>query len=155
GRGRVPGALWRSRGVTIPSRPSVRAEDRRDGASRGLRAGRIVERALRRQLELARPDLVSRELPPGRGAPEVSSLLWRHTESPVPGRLGPDDGSLVGRRRSLAAPHPHLPARRGWAPARVWRDRAVPVRSALARPDPLLRVLPRRRWRRHRRQPSD
>ena len=34
-------------------------------------------------------------------------------------------------------------------------DRAVPARSALARPHPLPRVLPRRQGRRHRRQPPD
>ena len=48
-----------------------------------------------------------------------------------------------------------LPARPARAPSRLRRRREVPVRSALARPPPLLRVLPRRQRRRHRRQPSD
>src|SRR5207248_3245338 len=39
--------------------------------------------------------------------------------------------------------------------ARVRQSREVPERSALARPDPLPRVLPRRHRRRPRRQPPD
>ena len=48
-----------------------------------------------------------------------------------------------------------LPARTGRAAAGLRRDREVPERPALARPDPVLRVLPRRQRRRPRRQPPD
>ena len=50
---------------------------------------------------------------------------------------------------------PHLPARRTRPAARLRRHGEVPVRSPLARPHPLLRVLPRRQRRRARRQPPD
>ena len=49
----------------------------------------------------------------------------------------------------------HLPARRERPPAGLRRLGEVPGRPALARPDPLLRVLPRRQRRRPRRQPPD
>ena len=46
----------------------------------------------------------------------------------------------------------HVPARRRRAAAGVRRDREVPDRPALARPDPVPRVLPRRQRRRARRR---
>ena len=49
----------------------------------------------------------------------------------------------------------HVPARCQWAAAGLRRDGQVPGRSALARPDPVLRVLPRRQRRGARRQPPD
>ena len=49
----------------------------------------------------------------------------------------------------------HLPARRQRTAAGLRRHRQVPGRSALARSDPLLRVLPRRQRRGPRRQPPD
>ena len=54
--------------------------------------------------------------------------------------------------RRLAA---HVPARRQRPAAGLRRHGEVPGRSALARPDPLLRVLPRRQRRRTRGQPPD
>ena len=53
------------------------------------------------------------------------------------------------------APDRHLPRRRRRPPAGVRRRDAVPVRSALARPGAVPRVLPRRHRRRRRRQPPD
>ena len=49
----------------------------------------------------------------------------------------------------------HLPARRARPATRLRRHGEVPIRSPLARPHPLLRILPRRQRRRARRQPSD
>ena len=49
----------------------------------------------------------------------------------------------------------HVPARCQRATAGLWRNGQVPGRSALARPDPVLRVLPRRQRRGARRQPPD
>ena len=59
-------------------------------APRRLRAGRIDHRALRRQLELARADLVPGQLPADRIAAEVPPLLRRRLQGGVPDRLGPD-----------------------------------------------------------------
>ena len=56
----------------------------------------------------------------------------------------------------LAPPDAHLPARRRRAAGRCSATiETLPARSALARPDPVLRVLPRRQRPRRRRQPSD
>ena len=60
---------------------------RRHGVSRGLRAGRIDHRPVRRQLQLARPGLVPGELPADRIAAEVPSLLRRRFQGGVPHRL--------------------------------------------------------------------
>ena len=49
----------------------------------------------------------------------------------------------------------YVPARRQRTAASLWRYREVPERSALARPDPLLRILPRRQRSRAWRQPPD
>ena len=54
-----------------------------------------------------------------------------------------------------AAPRHDLHPRRGRPPPRLRRHRALPDRPALARPDPLQRVLPRRQRRRPRRLPPD
>ena len=48
-----------------------------------------------------------------------------------------------------------VPRGRGRPPAGLRRDREVPDRPALARPAAVLRVLPRRQRRRHRREPPD
>ena len=53
------------------------------------------------------------------------------------------------------APDPYVSARQFGTPAGVRRLREVPERSALARLRALLRILPRRQRRRHRRKPSD
>ncbi len=63
--------------------------------------------------------------------------------------------AVGGRRRAVAAAVAHLPARRRRPAAGVRRHRDVPERSALARPDSVPRVLPRRHRRRPRRQPPD
>ena len=49
----------------------------------------------------------------------------------------------------------NLPPRRAWPQARLWRHGEVPDRPPLARPRSVLRVLPRRQWRRPWREPSD
>ena len=48
-----------------------------------------------------------------------------------------------------------VPARCRWTTAGLRTDGQVPGRSSLARPDPVLRVLPRRQWRRTRGKPPD
>ena len=91
---------------------AVRAAGRRPRPSRRLRAGRIDDRPLRRQLELARTDLVPGELPADRVAAEVPPLLRRQLHGRVPDRLGQDADAGRGRRRAVAPPVAHLPARR-------------------------------------------
>jgi hypothetical protein len=73
----------------------------------------------------------------------------------VPDRIGAVPRS--GRRgtRDRAALDEHLPARRERAEARPRRRRGVREGPGMAGPDPVLRVLPRRQRRRHRRQPPD
>src|SRR5207249_2713435 len=155
GRGGVPVAPRCPRGVAVSPRSSLRAPARRYRASRRLRAGRIFERVLRRQLQLARAGLVPGELSADRVAAEVPLLLRRRAHGGVPDGLEQTARPLARRRRALAAADPHLPARRGRAAARLRGYREVPARSPLARPDPLLRVLPRRQRGRDRRRSSD
>jgi hypothetical protein len=62
---------------------------------------------------------------------------------------------LAGGRGAVAAAHAHLPARPGRASAGLRRHGDVPARPALAGPHPVLRILPRRQRRRHRREPPD
>ncbi len=70
-----------------------------DGDAR-LRAGRVDERPLRRQLELARPDLVPDQLPARRDAPRLPPLPRRRLQGRVPDRLGPRAVARAGRRRA-------------------------------------------------------
>ena len=81
-------ASGRCRAITATSR--ISCPRRRRGASRRLRAGRIDHRPVRRQLQLARPDLVPRQLPAHRSAGALSPLLRRRvcrsSARPAPGR---------------------------------------------------------------------
>ena len=120
-----------------------------------LRAGRVEHRALRRQLELARPDLVSGQLPADRGAAEARPLLRRRGQGGVSDRIRPAHAAPGRERRARAAAGADLPSRRGRAAARARLSREVPDRPALARPDPVPRVLQRRHRRRGRGEPPD
>src|ERR1039457_5258503 len=144
-----------SRPVAVPQGAPVRDRRHGHGAPRRLRAGRVVHGPLRRQFELARACLVSRELPHHRVAAEVSPFPGRFLSGRVPDSLGREVDAVGRRQRALAPPHPHLPARRERPAARLRRRRDVPDRSSLARLHPFLRVLPRRHRRRDRREPPD
>ena len=82
-------------------------------------------------------------------------LLRRRPQGRVPDRLGTMMTLLEVAQELAAAPRRHLPARQRRAPPGLRRDQAVPGGPALARPHPLLRVLPRRQRRRPRRLASD
>ena len=69
----------------------------RRGASRRIRAGRIDDRAVRRQLQLARADLVPGQLPADRSPRALPPLLWRLAQSRVPRWVRADDESERGR----------------------------------------------------------
>src|SRR5262249_10494434 len=146
-RSGVPVTARRSGALPLSPRPSVCVGPRRYGSPRRLRARRIVERTLRRELELARPGLVPPELPPDLGAAEVPLLLRRHAEGGVSDGLDDRAQSLAGRHRAVAAADALVSTRRGRPAACVRRHREVPTRPALARPDLVLRILPRRQRR--------
>ena len=66
---------------------TVHGRGRRPGLRRRLRAGRVADRDVRRQLQLARPDLVPRQLPGDRGAGALPPLPRRRLHGGVPHRL--------------------------------------------------------------------
>src|SRR5262249_48631276 len=136
-------------------RAPVRAASGQRGVPRGLRAGRVVHRVVRGELELAGSDLVPGQLPPDRVAPEVPLLLRGRAQGGVSVPLGETDDAVGRRRRALPAAHPSLPARARRAAAGLRRDGDLPGGSPLARPHPLLRVLPGGQRRRDRCQPPD
>ena len=122
----------------------------------GLRPGRGEHRALRRELELARADLVPGQLPAGRGAGALPPLLRRRAAR-WNARSARAGCSTCRRWR--------WSSRRGWRASFLPDDQGrrpchgteAPLRhrSSLAGPDALLRVLPRRQRARCRRQPPD
>ena len=71
-------------------------------------------RHVRRQLQLARARLVSRQLPDYRVASEVPSLLRRRVPRGVSDRQRPADDALANRRRTDAAIDATFPSRPGW-----------------------------------------
>jgi hypothetical protein len=112
-------------------------------------------RDVRWQLELAGPGVVSDEPGDPARADPTAPLLRGSGEGRVPDRLRARAEPGGGRRRGLTAPDDHVHRGRGRAPTGVRGHREVPDRRALARPDPVPRVLPRRQRRRHRSEPPD
>ena len=125
----------------------VRAPRERHRTSRGLRAGGVDDGSVRRQLELAWAHLVSRQLPVDRVPAEVPSLPRRWLHRGVSDGLGHHADALGRGGRALAPPLADVPPGCPRASADQRHPRQVPHRSALARPDPLSRVLPRRHGR--------
>src|SRR5262249_28513589 len=120
-----------------------------------LRAGRIVERPVRRQLQLARPDLVPAQLLANRIAAEVRPLpragLPRRDAGGQPARAPPPRA----RGRAVAPAPQDLRPRRDRTPAGLRRRREAAARPEVLGLRAVPRVLPRRRRRGHRRQPPD
>jgi hypothetical protein len=85
-RVRVPLPVRDPRALAPPRGASARALDRRRLGHARLRARRIEKRHLRRQLELARPDLVPDQLPPDRVAAHVPPVLRRRIQGRMPDR---------------------------------------------------------------------
>ena len=131
-RGRVPLAPRHPRAVPVSRGAALRAPRQRDGAPGGLRAGRVLDAALRRQLELARADLVPDELPHHRVAAALRSLLPR-TSSRSSSPPDPDSSMALWdvADGAVAAPHAHLPAgsRRPASGARRATRRSRPIRT--------------------------
>ena len=140
--------------VEIPPGQSLRLPLPRSGVPGGVRSRRIEHEPLRRQLELARPDLVPGELPAHRGPGAVSLLLRRQPAGRVSDRLGPVDepgrggAGTVSRLVKL-----FLPDRRSGVRTKGTRRRSG--RSRLRRPPALSRVFSRGDGGRARGQPPD
>src|SRR5947209_16217163 len=77
GRERVSVAAWNPGDIALSPRAPLHSEARWDRVPRGLRSGRIANRSVRRELELARAHMVPIEFPADRVAAEIPSLLWR------------------------------------------------------------------------------
>ena len=69
--------------------------------TRRLPAGRIEHRHVRRQLQLARPDLDAGQRAAHPGAAELLPLLRRRLQDRMPDRFGQDDEPLRGRQGDL------------------------------------------------------
>ena len=104
--------------VQVSPAASVHFAGGRPGLSRGLRAGRIEHRPVRRQFELARAGVVPGEFPADRIAAEVQSLFRRRRSGGVSDRIGPEANSGRGRLRAIAAAISRIFARRSGAPRR-------------------------------------
>ena len=89
---------------------------RREGVPRLLPAGRVGQRDVRRELQLARPGVVPDERAPHPRAAPVLRLLRRLLPRGMPHRLRQADDALRGCEGDLRPPSAHLPARR--APGR-------------------------------------
>src|SRR5262249_50979291 len=127
-----------------PSRSPLCSTGERQRLPCRLRAGRIVHRAVRREFQLARADLVPRQLSADRIVAEIPSLSRRRLPGRVPHRFRPDDDIVGGRGRTLAPYDADLPEGTRRTTASTRYERHLSRRSELAGLDPLLRVLP---WR--------
>ena len=116
-------ASARSRASTRTSRIVLRAGRHR--VPGGLRARRIQHRPVRRQLQLARADLVPGELSADRIAAEVPSLLGDDFKVECPTGSGQYDDVVGSGRGDLAPPDADLPRGRGRQAAGARRQRAV------------------------------
>ena len=110
---------------------------------------------VRRQFQLARPGLDAGERHDHPGPLAVLPVLRRQLQGRMPHGVRQDDESLRGGQGDRRSAHRDIYSRRARPATRLRRHGEVPVRSALARPHPLLRVLPRRQRRRARRKPPD
>ena len=140
----VPLALRVALAVALPPRaPARRPAPGRRGAHR-IRAGRVEERGLRRQLELAGPGLVPAELPGGGVAPAPARRARGGVQGGAAHRIGRPGEPRAGGRRARTPAASAVPPRRAWPPPGSRGDGALPERPGVARPHLVLRVLP---WR--------
>ena len=154
-RERVPRAARHPLALAPSPGTSVRVPCRWPGIQGAVPAGRIEHRHVRRQLQLARPGMDAGQCADRPGAGEPVRLLRRRVHGRMPDRLGAPHDSVRSGAGDRAPADQHFPARRQRPAAGLRRNGPVPGRSALARPHPVLRVLPRRQRRRPRRQSPD
>ena len=98
-------------------------------------AGRIEQRDVRRQLQLARPGLDAGQRADHPGAAEPLRVLRRRVQGGVSDRVGPVHDAVRGGPGDRAPPRGHVSPRRRRTAARLRRDGEVPAGPALARPD--------------------
>ena len=154
-RGGVPRAARDPRDLAPPPGRAVRVRLGRPGVPRLVPPGGVGLGHVRRQLELARAGLVPDEPGhPARAAP-APPVLRRRVHDRVPDGLRAGADARAGRGRDRAPADEDVHARQGREAAGVRGDGEVPDRPALARPDPVPRVLPRRQRRRDRGEPPD
>src|SRR5437762_9144645 len=99
--------------------------------------------------------MVSHELPADRGPAAVPLVLRRRTEGGVSYALRPDEDLVGGGWGDLAPADAYFPARRRRPASGLRWHREVSEGPALARPDPVPRIFPRRQRDRARRQSPD
>ena len=116
----------------------VRVPRRWPGVPRGLSAGRIEHRHVRRQLQLARPGLDASEHAHHPGAAELLPVLRRQLQDRMPHRVREDDESFRGEQGDRRPAHPDIHPRRTRPATRLRRHREVPDRPVLARPHTVL-----------------
>ena len=117
--------------------------------------GGIDDTALRRQLELARPDLAPAQLSRGRGHAPVSRNRGRRPARRAAGAVRQLRRGRRRGRRSRAPARVALPRRHGRAAAGAALVRRARGRAVVPRPRAVSRVLPRRDGRGARRIASD
>ena len=86
-RERVPGAARHPGALEVPRAAPVHLQRARAGTPRGLPAGRIEQRDVRRQLQLARARLDAGQRDPDQGAPELLHVLRRQLQGGMPDGL--------------------------------------------------------------------
>ena len=150
GRDRVPLTLRRARPLQVPRGQSLPLPLGRAGDQRRLPAGRVRQRPLRRQLELARADLVSGQLSADRIDPQFHKYYGDDFRVECPTGSG-NFLNLQEVARELGHRLWHLPQGCHRPPAGLRRQREDAERPAFPRPRALLRVLPRRHGSRCRR----
>ena len=151
----VPVALRHPLGVEGARGAPCRRRRAGVGEPRRLRTGRRHDAPLRRQLELARPDLDAGQLPDRRRAAPLPDVLRRRFRAGMPHRLRQQDEARPDRPRDRTPPHASVPAQRERPPSDLRRLRKDADGPALPRPDPLLRAFPRRHRPRPRRFAPD
>ena len=110
-------------------------------------AGRIEYRHVRRQLQLARSGVDAGQRADRPGVGESVLFLRRRVQGAMSHRFGAAHDAVRGGAGDRPPADRHVSTRcRGAAAGLRW-DGEVPGRSALARPDPLLRIFPRRQRR--------
>ena len=97
-RERVPEPVRHPLAVALPPRSPLRLRRRRPGVPGRLSARRVGHADVRRQLELARPDLDAGQRPHHPGALQLLLLLRRRLHGRMSDRLGSTDEPLRGRR---------------------------------------------------------
>ena len=117
-RERVPGPLRHPLAVQIPCAASVCLQRQRSGVLGGLPAGRVEHRHVRRQLQLAGPDLDAGQRDDHPGAAEFLPVLRRQLQDRMPHRLREDDESVRSVEGDRREAHADLSARCATAGAR-------------------------------------